>query len=219
MNPDTSLIAYASVAGMFASVILMHLMKRSSLTVWLYTLQSLLVVVLLTSALLKEFSWLLVLATLAMGGVKVIIAPKFFTELIRKHEVRFSASTYVNGPVTLAALAGLTAFTHAQFFRALTQLNSAQSDAILLSVSMMLISMFLIINRKGALSQMIGILSLENAIVAFATVTGLEQTPALQLGVVFDIFIWITIATVFASMIYQKFGSLDVSKLTHLTED
>lgn len=219
MNIDTTLLAYGIVSGMFISVIFMHLAKRSSWAIELYTIQSILIVLLLATALIHEFSWLLVIATLVIFIVKVIIAPLFFTQLIRRHEVKFSASTYLNGPMTIVALAMFTAFTHARFFQPLTILIPIHADAILLTVSMMLISVFLIINRKGALSQMVGILSLENAIVAFAAVTGLEQTPSLQLGVVFDIFIWINIATVFANMIYLKFGSLDVSSMTHLTEE
>ncbi len=65
---------------------------------------------------------------------------------------------------------------------------------------------------------MIGILSLENGIVCFATFAGLEQTPGLQLGVIFDIFVWVIIATVFISMIYRHFGSLDVSAMRTLKE-
>lgn len=219
MNTSLSQIIFGSVAGIYASIVLLHLSKRSAWAVGLYTFQSLLVVVLLSSALVSNFSVLLCIAVLAVLIVKVFVAPRFFYQLIQRHEVMFSASTYLNGPLTLIATALLTAFTRAQYFQPLTTLSPSNADAILLTFSTMLLSVFLIINRKGALSQMVGILSLENAIVAFAAVTGLEQTPALEIGVVFDIFIWIMIATVFASMIYQKFGSLDVASLTHLTEE
>lgn len=219
MNIDLSGLSTVTVGGMFISVIFMHLTKRSSWTVNLYTIQSFLVVLLLTSSVIREFSWPLVIATAAIFIVKVIAAPRFFRQLIKRHEVKFSAGSYLNDPMTLAVLALLTGFTHARFFMPLTSIAPEQSGAILLTVSMMLISVFLIINKKGALSQMIGILSLEDAIVAFATVTGLEQTPALQLGIIFDIFIWIVIATVFASMIYEKFNSLDVSDMTDTTEE
>ncbi len=212
-------IEISAVGGMFLSVIFMHLTKRSSWAVNFYAVQSLLVVLLLAGSVTREFSWLLVVATIAVFVVKVGVAPRFFSQLIKQHEVKFSASTYLSGPMTLIALAGLTAFAHARYFLPLTTLAPTQSNTILLTFSLMLISLFLIINRKGALSQMAGILSLENAIVAFAAVSGLEQTPALQLGIVFDIFIWIIIATVFAGKMHQKFGTLDVSNLRDHTEE
>jgi len=74
----------------------------------------------------------------------------------------------------------------------------------------------MIINRKGALSQMIGVLSLENSIVSFAFTAGLEQKPGLELGITFDIFVWIIIATVFVSMVYKKFKTLDVTEMSRL---
>ena len=82
----------------------------------------------------------------------------------------------------------------------------------------MLLSIFLTINRKSALSQIIGILSLENSIVAFAIFAGLEQSPSLQIGILFDISIWLTIATAFISMIYAHFGSLDITSMKNLTD-
>jgi len=84
---------------------------------------------------------------------------------------------------------------------ALAQLAIEGRNLLLLSVATIMISLFLIINRKGALSQMLGILSLENGIVSFALFAGLEQNPGLQLGITFNILIWIIIATVFISMI------------------
>ena len=98
-------------------------------------------------------------------------------------------------------------------------IRDRNEHTLLLAVAMMLISVFLIINRKGALSQMIGVLSLENGIVSFACLAGLEQTPGLQLGIIFDILVWVIIATVFASMVYKQYGSLDVTAMTHLKEE
>ena len=82
----------------------------------------------------------------------------------------------------------------------------------------MFLSLFLIINRKSALSQIVGILSLENSIVAFAIFAGLEQSLSLQIGILFDISVWLIIATVFMSMMYTHFGSLDVTDMKKLKD-
>lgn len=198
----------------------MHLSKKSSLVVSLYMVQSLVVSIFLFSAAFKELSLVLGIVAGLMFVVKVLVAPYFFRRLIDKHQLIFSASTYLSEPLTLIVLAVLTAFTHSQLFKPLAILSNENTDALLLAAATMLISLFLIINRKGILSQMIGILSLENAIVSFAFLAGLEQTPGLQLGITFDISIWLIIATIFASMIYEKFGPLDVTTLMrNLKED
>ena len=204
---------------LFASVIFMHLSKKSSSVIALYVLQSLIIAVLLFASSFAEASWSLFLVALVVFVVKVVVSPYFFHRLVSENQLKFTASSYLNGPMTLVTLALLTGVTYSRFFQPLTVLSRQNEHTLLLAVAMMLISVFLIINRKGALSQMIGVLSLENGIVSFACLAGLEQTPGLQLGIIFDILVWVIIATVFASMVYKQYGSLDVTSMTHLREE
>lgn len=206
-------------ALIFMSVIFMHLSRKSSLVVTLYVIQSVAIAILLVHSFFEEFSMLLMFVAVVVFAVKVIIAPHFFRRLIHKHQMKFNVSTYLNGPMTLVVLAILTAFTYSSFFRPLAVLSPESASALLLAVATMFISVFLIINRRGALSQMIGILSLENAIVSFAILSELEQASGLQFGILFDILLWVIIATVFASMVYRQFGSLDVTAMRHLKEE
>jgi hydrogenase-4 component E len=196
----------------------LHLTKKNSSAVRLYIAQSSAISLLLLLPAIEESSPLLVIAIIATITVKLFIAPYFFFGLIRKHRLKYSVSTYLNTPITVLIIAALVAFTRTDVFSPLAQLAIEGRNLLLLSVATIMISLFLIINRKGALSQMLGILSLENGIVSFALFAGLEQNPGLQLGITFNILIWIIIATVFISMIYRQFGSLDVTTMKKLTE-
>lgn len=204
---------------LLASVIFMYLTRKNFTVIFLYTVQSLIISASLFYSALLEASFLLMVVAIMTFSVKVIIAPYFFFKLIKQHQLHFSVSTYLNSPMTFIILALLIAFPHSHFFRQITIISPAKGDALLLSMAMIFISMFLTVNRKGALSQMIGILSMENAIVSFAYISGLETTAGTQVGILFIIFIWIVIATVFASMIYHYFGSLNVSEMKHLKEE
>ncbi|MBI4250039.1 hypothetical protein HY622_00410 [Candidatus Uhrbacteria bacterium] len=204
---------------LFATVLSMHLVKKNFVIISLYSLQSFIISILLFSATLREASLLLLGVAVATFFIKVIVAPYFFFRLIKKIRLHFLVSTYLNGPLILIVLALLTTFSHSQYFKPLTILAPGNENALLLTVGMIFISVFLIINRKGALSQMVGVLSLENAIVSFAFLAGLEQAPGPQLGIIFEIALWVVIATVFASMIYQQFGSLNVAAMVELKED
>ncbi|MFA5995203.1 MAG: hypothetical protein WCW27_05845 [Patescibacteria group bacterium] len=197
----------------------MHLSRKSSSTITLYLVQSLIVAVLLFSSALQQPSWLPLFIAVLVFVLKVIVAPQFFYRLIREHQITFSASTYLNAPVTLIIIAMLTAFTYSDLFKPLTVLTEQNVDMLPLAIAMLLISVFLVINRKGALSQMIGILSLENAIVSFAFLAGLEQAPGLQVGILFDILVWVMIATVFATLVFRQVGSLDVTAMKNLKEE
>ena len=207
-------------ALVFASVIFMHLSKKSSLVVSLYAAQSFIIAAFLFSAAVNKASLPLIVIACLVFAVKVVAVPYFFRKLIKRHQLTFSASTYLSEPLTLAVLAIIAALTRSRLFRPLAALSVENSDALFLAAATMLISVFLLINRKGVLSQMVGILSLENAIVSFAFLAGLEESPGLQLGIIFDIAIWMAIASIFASMIYRKFGSLDATTLLrNLTEE
>lgn len=202
----------------FLSIIYLHISKKNFDAVIVYGIQSLVIVLILFDSFLKTGNILLLFVALLVLIVKVILAPIFFIKLIKKHEVVFSVSTYLNIPITLITIVVLTFIAHSQKLAPLTNIIPANQVLLSLALSSMLLSLLLIINRRGSLSQVIGILSFENSIVLFAVFSGLEQSAILQMGIIFDIFVWLIIATVFISMIYKHFGSLDVTSMRHLKD-
>ncbi len=219
MMPFSSQILFLMETILFLTVVSMHLTRKNSSLIFLYTIQSLIISAALFQSSFRESSLMLMLVALITLTVKVILAPYFFFGLIRKHQLQYSVSTQMNAPMTFIVLAALTAFSFSHLFQPLAILAPGNEKTLFLAMAMMFISIFLIINRKGALSQMIGILSLENSIVSFAYVAGLESTVGPKIGILFDILVWVVIATVFASMIYKHFGSLDVSEMNQLREE
>lgn len=202
----------------FLTIIFLHITKKNFGAVLAYNIQSLAIVVILFNSYFVTGNLPLLFIAFVVLIVKVILAPLFFVRLIKKHELIFSVSTYLNIPLTLIIIAVLTFIAHSQKFAPLTSIIPANKALLSFALSSMFLSLFLIVNRKGALSQIIGILSFENSIVAFTIFAGLEQSTALQLGIIFNIFIWLIIATVFISMIYKHFGSLDITAMKNLKE-
>ena len=215
---DYTFLQFLMIAAIFLSAVLLHITRRNSTAVLLYFIQSLAIVVLLFHPLVENFSPVIMLMAILTLAIKAVVAPLFFSRLIKRHKLKFSASTYLNTPLTLIAITVLTALTNSRIFFPYYFNRAVRPKILSLAIAVILISFFLIINRKGAVSQIIGILSLENGIVAFALFSGLEQSPALQIGIMFDLLVWVIIAAVFISMIYKQFGSLDVTELKHLKE-
>lgn len=211
-----ALMVFASIV--FGASAFLHLTKKSASAIHLYMAQSSAIAVLLLFSALDRFSVLLVVAIVATVAVKIVIAPYFFYRLTQKTGIVFSAGSYLSAPLTLLAIAALVAITQSRFFTALALLARPDDWLLQLAFGTILVSILLSINRKGALSQILGILSLENGIVAFAMFAGLEQSPGFQLGITFNIFVWVVIATVFAAMIFRQFGSLDVTKMRKLKD-
>jgi hydrogenase-4 component E len=206
------------LAIIFLTIVFLHIAKKNMAVVVAYGIQSSAIVAILFESFVQTGNLSLLFLVLLVFVVKVVLAPIFFVKLIKKHELAFSVSMYLNMPLTLIVLAGLTAVANSNKFAPLTNIIPANQTLLSLALSAMLLSLFLIINRKGALSQIVGILSLENSIVAFAVFAGLEQSLGLQVGIIFNISIWLVIATVFMSMIYRHFGTLDVTSMTDLKD-
>ncbi len=202
----------------FVSVIFMHMCKKNTSAVFLYMFQSSMLTLLLIIISIKEASLPFAMVTVFTFIIKVIIAPVFFLNLVKRHKFKFAVSTYLNMPMTLLTLTVLLTITHYKFLKPLVSLAPSKENLLLLSFATILASIFLIINRRGALSQMVGILSLENGIVSFASLAGLEENPGLQIGITFNLLVWVIIATVFVSMIYRKFGTLNVTTMKDLKE-
>jgi len=205
-------------ASIFALTLLMNLARKNTTLVTLYLLQSLALTFALLLLSFSTGSGGLLFAALLTLVVKVVMAPTFLFHLIRKYSGHFSATSYLNTPLSLLALAAITAFTYAFVSPAFAHYGSSSASVLFASI---LGTIFLMINRRGALAEVIGVLSLENAVVFLPAVLGVEHSFALEFAIAFDIAVWIAIAAGFLTMMYRQFGMIDGAtlKMTHLTED
>ena len=151
----------------FGTIIFLHITKKNFGATLSYSLQSLMIAIIFFNSFFETGNASLLFITLLIFTVKVILAPIFFIKLIRQHALMFSVSTYLNTPLTLIIIATLTFVAHSQKFAPLTGIIPANQALLSLALASIFLSLFLVINRKGALSQIIGILALENSIVAF----------------------------------------------------
>ena len=202
----------------FLSIVFLHIAKKNVGILVAYALQSLIVVIVLFGSYFETGALALLFVALLTFAIKVVLAPAFVFRTIKKNDLKFSSGTYLKAPLALIVIAGLTAIANSSLFASLTSIVPDHQRLLFLALSSLFISLFLIINRKDALPQIVGILSLENSILLFGVFAGLEQSAGLQAGIIFDIFIWIMIATIFVSMLLKHFGSLDVTEMRHLTD-
>jgi len=202
----------------FISVIFLQMVKESKNVVMIYAFQSVMVSIMLFAIAYTENSFTLFLSALAMLTVKAIAAPKFFFRLIDNRTVNISASAYLSTPLTLLTIMFIVVLANSTVFLPLVTLSEETQQVTAIALSSILASLFLTINRRGALSQIIGILSLENSIVSFASLIGIKQELGLELGIIFDISVWIIIATVFTTMMYKHFGTLNITEIKNLKD-
>jgi hydrogenase-4 component E len=202
----------------FLAAVFMHLVKRSRSLVRLYALQSFAVAgTLFFLGFLEDERSLMLVGAITLL-VKAVIAPVFFGKVLRKLSSAASATNYLSTPLTLFVLTGLVLFSYSKVFLPLATLYPQAFVSVALNISLIFISIFLLINRRGVFTQMVGMLSLENSIVLFAAFFGLHHPLPLEIGTLFDIVIWMVIASMFLGMIYRQFGTLSTADLKRLTE-
>lgn len=202
----------------YLSVVFMHSAKKNKTLVYLYVAQSLAVATLLLVFGLRNHVTSLLVAAAVTFAVKAVIAPIIFLRAIRRQDIGVTASTYLAMPLTLAAILIITLAAQSGMFAPVVRIVPEASRFIGLALAGIFIAMFLTVNRKGILSQICGVLGMENGIVALGSFLGLEQTLALELGIMFDMLLWMVIASIFISLIHRHFGTLNTEAMKHLTE-
>jgi hydrogenase-4 membrane subunit HyfE len=212
------LLLQSLLGVIFLTLVFLHNTKNNFSASIAYAVQSFVVMIILINSFFETGNINIYIVVLLTLIIKVFLAPSFFIRLIKTRALSSSVSTYLNSPFTLISIAMLTFLAHSQKFSPLTAIVPANHILLSLALSCIFLSLFLIINRKGVLSQILGILSLENSIVIFVIFAGLDQSPGLQVGIIFNILVWIIIATVFASKIYEHFGSYDVTSMKELKD-
>ena len=149
-------------------------------------------------------------------AIKVVVIPAILFRVLRavriRREVELALSTRA---ALLIALAGVLVAYRAAGALALPGAVPSQ-HALPVAVSLMLIGLGLMIGRKKALSQIAGLIIMENGVYLAALVATFGLPLAVELGVFFDLLIGVLLLGVFAYRINQTFDTLDTDRLQAL---
>src|SRR3990172_1380193 len=177
-------------------------------------------------------SWLLALLTVFVGyfgrdaqlygvailivGLKGVAMPALLRTMDRRFGHQRELKPYVN-PETALLIAGvlvLFAYVLARPWMEVTTLPTR--GGLPLAMALLFISLLIIVNRKKAITQVIGFLMLENAI-ALLAVVGTYGVPLLvELGVFLDALMGFLVMQIFVYQIHETFETIDVDQLTRL---
>jgi hydrogenase-4 component E len=160
----------------------------------------------------SELYWVAVCLLLLKG----LVIPR----LLRRMERRFSAERelepYVNTATSLVVSGLLVLFGYA-VTRPLVALSQLPTRVGMpLAMGLVLVSLFVVISRKKALTQVVGFLMLENGL-ALLAVLGTYGIPLIvELGVFLDALMGFLVMQIFIYQIHETFESIDVEQLNRL---
>jgi len=159
-----------------------------------------------------ELYWVAVCLLLLKG----LVIPR----LLRRMERRFSAERelepYVNTATSMVVAGLLVLFGYA-VTRPLVALSHLPTRVgVPLAMGLVLVSLFVVISRKKALTQVVGFLMLENGL-ALLAVLGTYGIPLIvELGVFLDALMGFLVMQIFVYQIHETFESIDVEQLNQL---
>ena len=123
---------------------------------------------------------------------------------------------YVNTQTSLLIASALVLFAYvlARPWMLLSELPTR--EGLPLAMALLFVSLFIIVSRKKAITQVIGFLMLENAIALLAAV-GTYGVPLLvEIGVFLDALMGFLVMQIFVYHIHDTFDTIDVKELTRL---
>ena len=210
--------------NLFAAVILMlafaMLSQRRILTlIHLFTLQGLTVVASTVAVAYVTHQHHLYYSAALTLALKCFLIPYLLHRLINRLNVRWDIETLINIPTIMLIGIVLVVFS---FILALpiAKLSASIARGTLgIAIACFLLSFMMMITRAKAVPQVIGFLSMENALFFAATSATYGMPMVVELGIALDVLVGVLILGVFMFQIREQFDSLDISHLEKLKED
>jgi hydrogenase-4 component E len=211
---ENALVMFA--AGMLVTAYLMVGQRALFTAIRLYGMQSLLlggVAVVIARADHRPELFASAALTIAM---KSVLIPWFLMRVIDRVGIHREIEPFLNTPSSLLICLGLTIVG----YRVSTGLadggNGATHHVIGVALSLLLVGLFLMVSRRKAVSQILALLTVENAVflVALGATTGMPLV--VELGISFDVIVAVLVLGILVHRIVERFESMDVSRLSKL---
>ena len=212
----TANILILCAAGMLVSGYLMVGQKALFTAIRLYGLQSLLLaIVAATIAISQERHDLFVTAALTLT-LKAWLIPWFLMRVIDRIGIHREIEPFLNVPASLLMCLGLTVVGY-RVGSGLPEGGQGVSHHLIgIALSMLLIGLFLMVTRKKAITQILALLTVENAVFLVAVGVTSGMPFIVELGISFDVILAVLVLGVLVQRIVGRFESMDVSRLSKL---
>ncbi|HOT76970.1 MAG TPA: hypothetical protein PK467_14370 [Candidatus Wallbacteria bacterium] len=149
-------------------------------------------------------------------GVKCLLIPLFLLYISRKTMVVKDGEKFFKIPTALMLSGVLIIFSFYILHPISVHAGPLTRTALNCSLSLILIGLLLMINRTFALTQIIGILIIENGLFLAGIATTYGMPLIVELGAFFDVIVGVVLMGVLSSKISRSFDTLDTEKLNLL---
>jgi hydrogenase-4 component E len=148
--------------------------------------------------------------------LKGIVIPWFLMRIVDRIGILREIEPFLNVPASLLICLGLTVVG----YRVSTGFGEGalgvSHHLVGVALSLLLIGLFLMVTRKKAITQILALLTVENAVFLVAVGVTSGMPLIVELGISFDVILAVLILGILVHRIVGRFESMDVSRLSKL---
>ncbi len=162
-------------------------------------------------ALVQHAPHLFITAAIALV-VKAVIIPVALHRIVRRLAIHRAVETVVGiGPTMLAGM-GLVALSMALMLRVTGAADPLARQDLAFALSVVLLGLLMMVTRRNAISQVVGLMSIENGLILAAT--GAKGMPlVVEISVAFSVLVAFIVIGIFLFRIRERFDTVDVQAL------
>src|ERR1017187_6617275 len=204
----------SSAVFLFITLLMMASAKRISTCIVLFSVQSAIMAaeILAVAYAGKSVESYAVAALVIV--VKVVAIPYLLFRIVRNLKASQDVASSTTGAQSVFIMAALILLS---FFAVAPYAKTLRLDEDMLAAAIALLAgAFLMVSRKKALMQVMGLLVLENGILLAALTTTFGMPLVIEIGIFFDLLMGVFLMGLFVFRIRDTFEHLDVSKLRRL---
>jgi hydrogenase-4 component E len=208
--------AMASAAVfLFITVLVMATAKRISTCIVLFSIQSAVLAAEIVAMAWAGKSWESAVVAVLMLVIKVGLIPWALFRIVRNLQASQDVKSSLPASQSVFIMAGLILLSFYAVHPYAQTLRVAE-DMLAAAVALLLTGAFLMVSRRKALMQVIGLLVLENGIFLAGLTTTFGMPLVIEIGIFFDLLMGVVLMGIFVFRIRDTFEHLDVSKLRRL---
>lgn len=156
--------------------------------------------------------WMVVLTLVG----KVILLPWFLRRLVRQIGIQQEMHPWINAPTSMLLCGGFTLLGYL-VARPFSTGPHAGYNTFGVAIALLLMGLFLMINRRRAITQVLALLCAENGLfLAAISLTTYGMPLVVELGIFFDLFIAVMVLGILVFRIRATFATIDVDQLNRL---
>ncbi len=205
-------LALALLAGALVSVVVRDLIGGVWLLVFQSTILALIAATMATAS-GERHMWLVVALTIL---VRALIAPALLLGILRRVELRREARPMLSTRAAAIGALGLIMLAFVAGGRLALVEAFPSRNAIPVALSLTLFGLLLMCTRRKAISQVIGLITIENGVFLAGLSATLGLPLFVEIGVFFDLLIALTVLAVFAFRINEHFETVNTDALREL---